>query len=64
MKKKQIFILTIGVFSILNTEMGVVGILPEIADAYGVPITSAGLLVSLFALVVAFAGPTLSLIHI
>ena len=61
MKKKQIFILTIGVFSILNTEMGVVGILPEIADAYGVPITSAGLLVSLFALVVAFAGPTMPL---
>ena len=30
MKKKQIFILTIGVFSILNTEMGVVGLRPEI----------------------------------
>lgn len=61
MKKTQIFILTVGVFSILNTEMGVVGILPEIADVYGVSITTAGLLVSLFALVIAFAGPTMPL---
>ncbi|MED2974562.1 hypothetical protein P4361_20270 [Fictibacillus sp. B-59209] len=29
-----IFILTIGVFGILNTEMGVIGLLPSIADHF------------------------------
>lgn len=57
-----IFIFTIGVFSIINTEMGVIGILPLIAEQYGVAISEAGLLVSLFALAVAVAGPTLPLL--
>lgn len=57
-----IFILTFGVFSIINTEMGVIGILPLIAEAYGVDISAAGLLVSLFALAVAVSGPTLPLL--
>lgn len=58
----RIFILTFGVFSIINTEMGVIGILPLIAEAYGVDISAAGLLVSLFALAVAVSGPTLPLL--
>ncbi len=35
-KKNNLFILilTIGVFGILNTEMGIVGILPSIADHF------------------------------
>lgn len=57
-----IFILTFGVFSIINTEMGVIGLLPLIADAYNVDISAAGLLVSLFALAVAVSGPVLPLI--
>lgn len=57
-----IFILTLGVFSIINTEMGVIGILPLIASTYGVDISTAGLLVSLFALAVAISGPTLPLL--
>lgn len=57
-----IFILTIGVFGILNTEMGVIGILPEIADHFQVSVSKAGLLVSLFALVVAISGPTMPLL--
>lgn len=57
-----IFILTLGVFSIINTEMGVIGILPLIASNYGVNISTAGLLVSLFALAVAVSGPTLPLL--
>ena len=52
-----IFILTIGVFGILNTEMGIVGALPSIADHFHVSISKAGLLVSLFALAVAISGP-------
>ena len=44
-----LFILAVGVFGILNTEMGVIGILPAISEAFGVTVSKAGLLVSLFA---------------
>ncbi|MGP0689618.1 MFS transporter [Priestia aryabhattai] len=57
-----ILILTIGVFGILNTEMGIVGILPLLADHFQVSISKAGLLVSLFALAVAISGPTMPLL--
>ncbi len=57
-----LFILAIGVFGILNTEMGVIGILPAVAERFSVPISQAGLLVSLFALVVAGAGPVMPLL--
>ncbi len=57
-----IFIVTIGVFGIINTEMGVIGVLPLIAEQFHVSISQAGLLVSLFALVVAIAGPTMPLL--
>ena len=58
----MIFILTIGVFSIINTEMGVIGILPLLAERFGVSIPQAGLLISLFALAVAFSGPVMPLL--
>ncbi|MDP1419681.1 MFS transporter [Peribacillus simplex] len=57
-----LFILTIGVFGIINTEMGVIGILPSIADHFHVSVSKAGLLVSLFALAVAVSGPTMPLL--
>jgi MFS transporter, DHA1 family, inner membrane transport protein len=57
-----IFILTIGVFGILNTEMGVIGILPDIAEHFHVSVSKAGWLVSFFALVVAVSGPTMPLL--
>lgn len=57
-----IWIVSVGVFSILNTEMGVIGILPDIAEQFQVSISTAGWLVSLFALGVAIAGPTLPLL--
>ncbi|WHY69454.1 MFS transporter [Neobacillus sp. SuZ13] len=57
-----IFIMAIGVFGILNTEMGVIGILPAIAEHFHVSISKAGWLVSLFALVVAVSGPTMPLL--
>ncbi|MEF2968632.1 MFS transporter [Paenibacillus sp. M1] len=60
--KLLIFILTIGVFGILNTEMGIVGILPLIADHFHISISKAGLLVSLFALAVAISGPIMPLL--
>ncbi len=57
-----VFILTLGVFAIINTEMGIIGILPLIADNFHVSVSQAGLLVSLFALAVAIAGPTMPLL--
>lgn len=64
MKNNQmlISILALGVFSILNTEMGIVGILPMVCEKYNIDIVQAGLLVSLFALGVAVAGPILPLL--
>lgn len=56
------YILIIGVFGILTTEMGVIGILPQISDYFHVSVSKAGLLVSLFALAVAISGPTMPLL--
>jgi len=61
-KRNFVFVLTIGVFSILNTEMGIVGILPAVSTQYGVSLTTAGLLVSLFALAIAIAGPIMPML--
>lgn len=60
--KLLIFIITVGVFGILNTEMGVIGLLPSIADQFNVSISRAGLTVSLFALAIAISGPTMPLL--
>ena len=57
-----IWILVVGVFGILNTEMGIIGILPYVSESYQVDLTTAGLLISLFALGVGIAGPTMPLI--
>lgn len=61
-KSLLIAILTLGVFAIINTEMGVIGILSLIADNFHVSISKAGLLVSLFALAVAISGPIMPLL--
>ncbi|WP_028778398.1 MFS transporter [Shimazuella kribbensis] len=57
-----IYILAFGVFGIINTEMGVIGILPQIAEQFNISASQAGLLVSLFALAVAVAGPIMPLL--
>ena len=61
-KNVLILILMVGVFGILNTKMGFIGILPYISESYQVTIVQAGLLISLFATGVAIAGPTMPLI--
>ena len=52
-----VFILTTGVFGIINTEMGVIGILPLIAENFQITVPEAGWTVSIFALVVAISAP-------
>ncbi|GLC89081.1 MFS transporter [Lysinibacillus piscis] len=61
-KNLLLFILAVGVFGILNTEFGVIGILPDLAAYFDVSVSKAGLLVSLFALAIAIAGPTMPLL--
>ncbi|GAA3161712.1 MULTISPECIES: MFS transporter [Streptomyces] len=53
--------LALGVFSIITTEMGFVGVLPEVAARLGVSESTAGLLMGSFALVVAVSGPFMTL---
>lgn len=57
-----VFILTVGVFGIINTEMGVIGILPLIAETFHVTVPQAGWTVSVFALVVAISAPIMPLL--
>lgn len=57
-----VFILTVGVFGIINTEMGVVGILPLIAETFHISVPQAGWTVSAFALVVAASAPVTPLL--
>ncbi|MCM3003616.1 MFS transporter [Priestia koreensis] len=60
--KLLLFVLTLGAFGIINTEMGVIGILPYIADHFHISVSKAGWLVSLFALTVSISGPTMPLL--
>lgn len=64
MKRKSLllFILTVGVFGILNTEMGFIGILPDISGHFGVSVSTAGWVVSIFAIGVAISAPTMPLL--
>ncbi len=57
-----ILTLAIGVFGIITTEMGIVGVLPQITQKFGISTAQAGILVSIFALVVAISGPFLILL--
>ncbi|PHK49033.1 MFS transporter [Staphylococcus edaphicus] len=60
--KLVIFILTIGVFGILNTEMGFIGLIPQIAEHFNVSTSTAGWLVSIFAIGIAVSGPIMPLL--
>ena len=59
---RLVAILTFGVFGIINTEMGIVGIIPQIAETFGVTVPQAGWTVGVFALVVAVSAPVMPLL--
>nr|WP_251034560.1 MFS transporter [Pseudomonas sp. ISL-88] len=54
--------MALGVFGIITTEMGIIGVLPQVADRFHITASKAGWLVSIFALVVAVSGPFLTLL--
>ncbi|RZJ58539.1 MAG: MFS transporter, partial [Flavobacterium sp.] len=57
LNKKIAYMGCLGVIGIIGTEFGVIGILPQIASYYGINISTAGYLLSLFALTIALTGP-------
>ncbi|MBE9916307.1 MFS transporter [Paenibacillus donghaensis] len=65
MKKSNpllIIILALGVFGIITTEMGIVGVLPQVSQKFNIGAAQAGLMVSVFAFVVAISGPFVTLL--
>src|SRR5580692_12385723 len=54
-------VLSVSVFAAVTTEMAPVGLLPSIGRAFGVPESTAGLLVSLYAVLVAVLAVPLTL---
>jgi predicted MFS family arabinose efflux permease len=52
----------LGLFGLYTLELGVVGILPLIVERFEVTVAQAGLLMSLFAMIVALFGPFLVLV--
>lgn len=56
-----LYALALGTFALGTSELVIVGLLPEVADDFGVGIPAAGLLVTGFALGVVFGGPVLTI---
>ncbi|MFF3786543.1 MFS transporter [Streptomyces sp. NPDC001933] len=57
-----VLVLALGVFGIITTEMGMVGVLPQVSTELGVTPSTAGWLVGVFALVIAVSGPFTTLL--
>ncbi|MDE7316920.1 MAG: MFS transporter [Helicobacter sp.] len=51
--------LMLGVFALLSMELGMMGVLPIVAEVYNVSVADAGWVVSIFALIVALVAPIL-----
>lgn len=59
--KKIAYVGCLGAVSIISTEFGVIGVLPQVASHYNIGIDVAGLLLSAFALTIFLIGPFLVL---
>ncbi|NME98928.1 MFS transporter [Aneurinibacillus aneurinilyticus] len=57
-----IFFLALGIFGIITTEMGMIGVLPQVTQKFHIVPSEAGYLVGAFALIVAISGPFLTLL--
>lgn len=57
LNKKIAYIGCLGVIGIISTEFGIIGVLPQIATHYNINISTAGYLLSAFALFIAVTGP-------
>ncbi|EAW7449093.1 MFS transporter [Campylobacter jejuni] len=57
-----ILVFCLGVFGILSTELGMIGIIPIVSQNFSVSISDAGWCVSIFALVITFCAPIVPLL--
>jgi predicted MFS family arabinose efflux permease len=57
-----VYVLALGAFALITTELGVIGILPQVSEPFGITIDRAGWLLSGFALVIALLGPWMTLL--
>jgi len=60
--KKIAYAGCLGAISIISTEFGIIGVLPQVASHYNIGIDTAGLLLSAFALTIFLIGPFLVLL--
>lgn len=60
--KKYAYVGALGLWSIITTEFGVIGVLPQIASHYQISIDQASWLLSGFALVIALFGPFMTIL--
>jgi predicted MFS family arabinose efflux permease len=63
-KKETLLLLTLAlaVFAVITTELAIIGLLPQLARQLQVSATEVGLLVSMYAVVVAVTGPFVTLL--
>lgn len=61
MNKNAVYLLALGIFGIITTEFGVIGVLPQLAEHFKVSISTAGWLITAFALTIAIFGPFITL---
>ncbi len=57
-----ILVFCLGVFGILSTELGMMGIIPIVSQNFSVSISDAGWCASIFALVITFCAPIVPLL--
>ncbi|WP_143304563.1 MFS transporter [Chitinophaga vietnamensis] len=60
--KKIAYIGCLGMIGVITTEFGIIGVLPQVAEYYRISVDKAGWLLSAFALVIALAGPFMTLL--
>lgn len=54
--------LSVAVFSVITTEIGIIGLLPKLIEQLHVTATQVGFLVSIYAVIVAVTGPFITLL--
>lgn len=60
MLPKAVYVLGLGIFSLVTSELQVAGMMPQMAAGLDVPVSQIGYLISLYALAMAVGGPLLT----
>ncbi|MER0243243.1 MFS transporter [Streptomyces sp. HSW2009] len=58
---RAIYVLALGIFSMVTSEFVVAGLMPQMADGLGVSVAQVGYLITAFAVAMAFGGPFLTI---